>query len=62
MSGQDSRTYYHRRQRQEEAAAGAAAGPEARRIHQELAARYEARGDAGADQEIWSEPRVAVAA
>ena len=60
MSGQGSRNYYRNRQRQEEAAAWAAAGPEARRIHHDLAARYAARADA--DEAVVSEPRIAVAA
>lgn len=48
MSKQANRDYYRRRQRQEEAAAGAATDPAARLIHEELAARYEARAGAPA--------------
>ena len=46
MSKLDNRDYYRVRQRQEEKAAGAATSLVARRIHEELAACYEARAGA----------------
>lgn len=51
MSGLENIGYYRRRRRQEIAAAAAAAHPEAKRIHEELAACYAARAGFIADVE-----------
>ena len=61
MSDFENRTYYRSRQHQEEADARAAAGPVAKRIHEDLAARYEACAGAAVRQEVEQEPRATAA-